>query len=316
MAIKGTQSIGTIPIDRAQIISMAVDESANILYAVDEFGDRVFVIRGIELIGIVPTVGRNPRNVAVDPIKHLAYIVSMYKSRPLGEIEGNILILNGTEVVGNLNLGRLALAQVVADPIGGYVYAGDISSKIVVLNGLQEVARYDLKDSLYGMDVDMRTSRVYVFGFSQLSQLNRGKFVETVKSNYQPFISPSLRVQPITGNVYVSDGYPPSPKGEVLGKGQVRVFREMKRISEIALGSGFTRLAIDSLNGNVYATSSHEKTMTIIHGNQVLKTINLGNYSDGIAVNLATGWVYLLTLSNGTVTVLGYPEKTKPYPYP
>ncbi len=310
--LKGTQLVSEIETGGDTAFSMAVDEAKGWIYVVNQDTDNVTVIRGTERIGIVPTVGQQPTGVAVDLHTGFAYVVSGHRGRPLREIEGNILVINGTQVIDNLNLGRLALWYVVADPIGGYVYAADISGKIAVIKDLKEVARYDLKRELDAVDVNPRTGEVYVFGDLTLTRFKDGRMVDSIQLEQLPPIW-SVRVHPITGDVYVARG------GKDPGTGRVDILRNMRVFGQTRRDHGPGALAIDPLTGNVYVANFWEGTnsVTVINGVQTLATIKVGWHPYKIAVNPTNGWVYVSNINDGTVTILGYPgQKTNPYPGP
>lgn len=307
---KGAERVGEIDTGGINVKSMALDEANGFVYAVNENSDNVTVIRGTEVIGIVPTVGKQPTSIAVEPLSGLAYVVSAYQSRPLTQIEGNVLVLNGARVVGNLKLGRLGLWHIVADPVGGYVYAGDLTGTIVVFKGVQEVARYSFT-ALLSMTADPRTGEVYVFADLSLWRFKEGKLIDSVR--FSPTTLPvwQMAVHPKTSDVYIPYG------GSKRGIGHVLVLHEMREIGDIEVGGGPASVAIDPKTGNVYVASYETDTVTVINGTKTLATIKVGWYPVYVGVNPTNGWVYISNIAEGTVSILGYPDqKTIPYPGP
>ncbi len=306
---KGAEIIGEIATKAKDIVSIAVDETANLLYAVDGYGDSVTVIRGTEVIGNVPTVGRNPTSIAIEPHSQFAYVVSGYKSRPLRDVEGNILVISGTKVIGDIALGQVFPNHVVVDPVGGYIYAGGVGGNVVVLKGLQEINRYQLTDhDLVAMDVNPHTGEVYILGHEILYRFKEGKLIDLLE--LVPLGATwHIRVQPITGDVYIPYGGRPGEPG----KSRMKIVREMKEIGDVEVGLSPAHLDIDPVTGNVYVASFDADAVTVVNGVKVLATINVGWYPYGIGVNPANGWVYVVNTVDGTVTILGYPQ-LKPYP--
>ncbi len=300
---KGADKVAEIDTGGINVEGMALNEANGLVYAVNRDSDNVTVISGTERIGIVPTVGKQPTGIAVDPHSGFAYVVSTYESRPLTQIEGNVLVISGSRVVGNLKLGRLGLWHIVADPVGGYVYAGDLKGTVVIFKGMQEVARYELINfSLSAMNVNTHTGEVYVLASQSLYRLKEGKLIDSVKLKANTLPVWQLAVHPTTGEVYIPYG------GSTRGRGHVLILRDMKEIGDVEVGSGPSALAIDPLTGNVYVASKEADTVTVINGTRVLATIKVGWYPIFVGVNPANGWVYTSNIADGTVTILGYPS--------
>lgn len=309
--LKGTEIVGEVETGGDTALSMAVDETNDLVYVVNQYSDNVTVIHGTERIGIVPTVGKQPTSVAIEPRSGFAYVVSLYRSRPLGaDVEGNILVLSSTRVIDNLKLeGRVFPWYVIADPFGNYVYAIDLGGKIAVLKELRTVASYDLKTDMIGADVNTRTGEVYILGHQTLFRFKDGRLLDSIELGSTPVIW-SISVHPITGDVYVARG------GIDPGSGRVLVLRNMKIIAEVQREIGPAVLAADPLTGNVYAANFWDGTdsVTVINGTQKLATIKVGWHPYKIAVNPANGWVYVSNINDSTVTILGYPQNKSTVP--
>lgn len=306
--LKETDIIKEIQTEGGDAKSMAVDETNGLVYVVNSDNDNVTVIREIEVVGIVPTVGKNPTSVAVEPRNGFAYVVSGYRSRPLGAepLEGNILVLNGIQVIDNLKLGALIPRQVVADPVGGYVYAGG-SKEMIVLKGLREVTRHKTK-SLDSMDVNPRTGDVYVLANQTLYRFKDGRLIDSVDLPPDLGNTSQIRVQPLTGAVYIPH------TGYVVGEARILMIQEMKVIDDIRVGALAT-LGIDSLYGNVYVGNRTGRgkdvgTVMVVNGTQVLATYRMEWLPYSIGVNPVNGWGYVF--DGATITVLGYPPSTIP----
>ena len=67
-------------------------------------------------------------------------------------------------------------------------------------------------------------------------------------------------------------------------------------------------MTIDPLTGNVYVADFWYSTVTVIHGTEILTTLETGWYSYDIGVNPANGRVYISNTNEGTVTVLGFQD--------
>jgi serine/threonine-protein kinase len=313
--LRGTEVVSEIPIAVNDFRTTAIDEQRGFLYIANRDSDNVTVIRGTEQVGVVPTVGKNPSGVAVESRSGFAYITSGYKSRPLGDIEGNILVISGTQVIDNLKLGQVFAQHVAADPLGGYVYVG-ARKKVLVFKDMREIARYEVEEVVDSLDVNPHTGEVYALTHQTLYRFKDGKLLDSVFLVKNMGNVDQIRVNPVTGAVYVPhSGYVPT-------EGRVVVVQNMQVIEDVQVG-GRAALAIDPLTGLVYAANYGGKdgpdlnTVSVIDGTKVIATIRVGWNPYKIALNPANGWVYVSNTNDGTVTILGYPEqKTNPYPGP
>jgi len=311
--LKGTDFVGELPIPGNDFRSMAIDETKGLLYIANEGTDNITVIRGTEQIGVVPTVGKQPTGVAVEPRSGYAYIASAYRSRPLGggSLEGNLLVISGTQVIDNIKLGQVFAEHVVADPLSGLVYVG-ANKKVLVFKDLQEIARYELEVGVDSLDVNPRTGEVYALTHQTLYRFKDGKLLDSVFLVRDMGNVDQIRVNPVSGAVYIPhSGYAPT-------EGRVVMVQDMRVIDDIQVGSR-AALAIDPLTGIVYAANyggdgPNGNTVMVINGTKVVATIKVGWHPYKIALNPANGWVYVSNTNDGTVTILGYPESKSTVP--
>jgi YVTN family beta-propeller protein len=298
--------VASLPVGDQTVSSLAVDQATGLVYAVSGYDDSVTIIRDTEVITTVATLGRRPEGVAVEPISGLTYVVSGYRKGavpgPATVVEGIATVISGTQVLGAVPLGPgpYLAAAVVADPVHGYVYvaAGDW---VVVIKGMEVVARHDLTALVIALDVDPRTGDVYALYAApsgrNLSQFREGRLVSSIAVERPGGTVRNLRVHPRTGDVYVVDF--------VLH--EVIQVRDMQVVSRIPVQRrGLLKMAIDPLTGNVYVANFDDDSVSVIHGSQLLTTVPVGWYPYGIAVNPTNGWVYVANTNDRSVTVLGY----------
>lgn len=309
--LHGDELVTTLSVGNQSRPALAVDEERDWVYVVNAYDDSVTVIRGTEIITTLETAGREPTDVAVEPVSGRAYVVSGYrKFPPFGEVpvvEGSVSVLDGDQVVGVIPLGDVVVQHVVVDAVGGYVYAGgfsgslaDIVGKVVVIKGMEEVARFDVGSAVKAMDVDPRTGDVYVLSaFGYLTRVQGLEMKNTIEVEGEGGTVRNMRVHPLTGDVYVVD----------FTRGEVVVVRDMEVIDRLPVGWSPLKMVIDPLTGNVYVANFMDDTVTVIHGTEVLATIDVGWYPYGIGVNPANGWVYVSNTNDHTVTVLGFREE-------
>jgi YVTN family beta-propeller protein len=304
--LKGTQQIAALQTNEQGTSALAVDEQRGWAYAVNERSDSVTIIQGTEVITTIETAGQEPQDVAIDPKSGWAYVVSGYaKLPPRGEkrkVEGNVTVINGTQEVGTIPLGRILATHVVADPINGYIYVGGVGGTVVVIKDMEEIVRYDVGSTVAAMDVNSDTGDVYVLNDAidrNLTQFRDGQFITKMKiRSDDPNENSALRnlqVHPINGDVYVVD----------FVRHEVIVVRDMEIIGRTPVGLGALKMAINPVTENVYVANFRDDTVTVIHGTEVLTTVQVGWYPYGIGVNPVNGMVYVSNTNDDTITVLG-----------
>lgn len=280
-------------------VAVAVDEGRGWVYVTNQYDDNVIVIRGAEEIGIVETAGQAPTDVAVESRSGWAYVVSGYRREADGirrEVEGNVTVISGPEVVGIIPLGRVLATHVVADPVHGYVYVGSVGGHMAILEGREIVGWLEIGHTVKAMDVDPRTGGVYVLDMSYLTLIRGTEIVQRLRLWERGRALRNMRVHPTSGDVYVVD----------YVQGEVLVVRDMEIIGQVSVGVQPLKMSIDPMTGNVYVASFGDNKVTVIRGTEVVATIDVGWYPYGIGVNPANGWVYVSNTNEHTVTVLGF----------
>jgi DNA-binding beta-propeller fold protein YncE len=315
--VKDLEQVATLDLELGtHTKDLAIDEARNWVYVVNESNDSIVVIQDTKITAIVEAAGRYPQEVTVEPNSGWAYVVEPYRAgSPLGGeavIEGHVTVLNGPEVVGTILLEDIAAWHVAADPVDGYVYVAGSQltddspighpekGVIVVFKGLDEVARLETLLPVDVMDANSETGEVYASdGGHQLYHFKQGKLLtvtEVVEGNDS---IRNLRVHPETGDVYLVNW------GEQT---EVIVIRGRNEIARIPVRGSSLKMAIDPMSGNVYVADFWFNMVAVIHGTEIIATLETGLYPYGIAVNPANGWVYVSNTNEGTVTVLGFQD--------
>jgi len=303
--------VTTLPVERQVRGNLAIDSEQGWTYVLNERSNSVTVIRGTQVITTLEMAGRAPSDITIEPNSGRTYVVTS-GSKEIGPdglagIEGNITILKGPEVIGVLSLGQTLIQLITADPINGYVYVGSAKGDVIVIKGLEEVARYKVGEFVVGMDADPRTGDVYVLAPAlnnqDLHRFREGKLVESIKVEGERGSVDRLQVHPTTGDVYVLDFV---RKEVVVVRPAESLDGALVVYDRVPVGRGPTGLAIDPFTGNVYVTSIYENSVTAIQGTEVLTTYQVGWYPYGIGVNPANGWVYVANTNENSVTILGF----------
>ena len=279
--IKGTKIMSVLSTGIARCDAMAADKTDGWVYALSTYSDTVTVIRETQVITALETIGHGPMAMTVAP-NGWVYVVSGYRrTTGPGEdpVEGNIMAISGTRVIGNLTLGRALLTHIVADPITDYIYVSGIlknEEDIIVLQGLKEIERHAIVGGMiYAMDIDPRTGEVYVLSADGLTRFKEGHPVDSLHLEY-PY--QAIRVQPKTGDVYLSAGS--------HGSGQVLVVHDMKLLAKVAVGGQAIHMEADPVTGNVFVVNSEDNTVTVIQGTEAIATIPVGSRPSNVGVKI------------------------------
>ena len=270
--LSGLERVATLRTGGREANVLAVDEERGWVYVVNEGSDSVTVIQGTEVITTLEVAGDEPRDVAVEPASGWAYVVSGYRKDPpegeKREVEGNVTVISGTETVGTIPLGRVLANRVVADPINGYIYVGNVGGEVIVIHRMEEITRLKAGSSINAMGVNSHTGDVYVTGSDlNLYQFRKTELVATTKVAEGNGSIRNMRVHPVTGDIFLVKWAKPS---------EIIVVRGSKVIARIPAGRGALKMAIDPLTGNVYVANFRDDTVTVVHGTEILATIDVG----------------------------------------
>ncbi|MEO0249198.1 MAG: YncE family protein [candidate division WOR-3 bacterium] len=301
--LRGLEHVATLRTEGDEADALAVDEERGWVYVVNKGSDSVTVIRGTEVITTMEVEGREPLDVVVEPRRGWAYVVSGYrKLPPRGErpvVEGNLTVISGTMPIGVVPLGDVLATRAVVDPLSGYVYVGCVGGDVIVIDGMEEIARFGVEAGVLAMDVDPRTGDVYILdGNANLVRVQNTEIIQQANLWREGPSPRNMRVHPVSGDVYI-----------VYGGSWMLVVRDMEVIGNLEVGWGALKMAIDPLTGNVYAANFRDDTVAVVHGAEVLETIRVGWYPYGIGVNPANGWVYVSNANGDSVTVLGFEDE-------
>lgn len=305
---QGLEPVATLQIEERRPSAMAVDEARGWVYVVNEYGNSVTVIRDTKIAATLDVSGDEPRDIAVEPTSGWAYIVTGHQRPVEGEeriIQGTVTVVSGTEVIGSISLGPVLTKKIVADPVNGLVYVGGVKGHIIVIKGLQEIARFDIGSTPTAMDVNPNTGDVFVLNRDidrNLTWFNAGKLIATAEIEGPGGEVINMRVHPVTSDVYVLD----------LLLQQVVVVRNIDNklavIGRTPVGRSPDKMVIDPFTSNVYVANFGDDTVSVIHGTETIATIDVGWHPYGIGVNPANGWVYVSNTNGNTVSILGFEE--------
>jgi DNA-binding beta-propeller fold protein YncE len=192
------------------------------------------------------------------------------------------------------------------NPLTHRVYVSDYDEKQeIVLDGFTNkiVARINLIRQPDGVDVDIRTNRVWVAldGPGGNVDILDG-FKNTVEKTFSvgdTFIM-GVAVNPFTRRVYISSELAPASLFVIDARTQ-------QTIATVPIGLFGNSVALDQLSNLIFATDGQGNTLTVVNGrnNTVRKVIPLNAlFPVYVAANPVTEHVYVSGFASGLVDVI------------
>ncbi|EZQ07121.1 hypothetical protein CM19_06885 [Candidatus Acidianus copahuensis] len=267
--------------------------------------------------GFNPGLGTD--RLAFNPLNNYIYVTNSFNN--------SVYVINGTKIVGRLNIPRFP-TDIVFNPINGYIYVADAgSNEVTVIKNMTIIANVKVGDSPHGLAV---TSSGYVYVADSISRqitvIDNTSVIREIYLNFSPY---EIVYDPSNGDLFVtstnfngvyiihngsiseihgnSQPYSISydeKNGEVyidgLFKGFISAISSKDVIIEnISFPYPSYGLAFSS-NGYIYATSINGSVFVI--NNLILKNFHVGKYPKGIV--LANDKVYVANYDSSTVSVI------------
>lgn len=304
--LQGTELVASIETGGEEPWDLAIDEVNDWLYVVNLFTENVSVIQNHELVGLVEI---DARRVAVNPKNQWAYVIS--SSTPTEKAK--LVVLQGTQRIGEIVFDDVFPQEIAIDPIEGYVYvAGGVRGSdegfVAVIQGLQEIARYSFRFHPILLTANPQNGHVFALtALDEVVEFAQGELINQTESIAQEGQSAqNILVHPTTGDVYVLLRKP----GELV---RLHLFDEVQKplnspwaiTASIQVYNTASHIAADPLSGNVYVTDYQWNELVVINGAEKIETFTTG-YPFGLAVNPLNGQVYVSNANNDTVSVFGF----------
>ena len=240
------------------------------------------------------------RQIAVEPTRDWAYAASGHKFDILknfyDEVYGLVTVVKGPDLIGTIPLGHVIPTAMAVDG-KGLVYVGDAGGDIIVLDGLEEVARYKTGEPVETLDVNPLTGDVYALNYEhKLYRFNAGE--QTGVLDLETHIIFNLKVNPRTGDVYV-----------LVDLHDLAIVRDMEVIARLPLNRSPRKMAADPVTGNIYIADFSDNSVAVIRGTEVITTYQVGWYPYGLGVDPRNGRLYVSNTNEGTVSIFEPPPQ-------
>jgi len=295
--IIGTQLLATLPVGRNPK-AVGVDEATGYVYVANRESDSVTVISGTQVITTLitgqahPAIGGDyPNDVAVNPATGYVYVT---RHPDWGHGGGTVAVLSGTQLIATIPAG--GPVAVAANPATGYVYvAEDFSDSLKVISGTTVISRISPLMNLTDVGVNPETGYVYATQSypERINVISGTQIITTMEVETDPRY---VAVIPSTGYVYAADS-----------TDRVYVLRETSLITTLNTAGPHQRaVGTDAVRGYAYVLSSGDTvaSVTAISGTTTLASVSAGDDPRAIAVNTATGDVYVANYADASVSFI------------
>lgn len=289
---------------------------------------------GIELEGALC-----PNDIAVNDVTGNVYIAN--------EFSDNVSIVKGTEHLANIATGTWP-ARVESDPLSATVYVSHIVSGITVLDGDTVSGQIDAYSESFDITVNTVNGYTYVTDLGRPITVIRGNqkvtdlFVPDYEGHQIQWQLASA-FDEMTGLTYfanweddvmtVVDGLEVVEQFPYVGQGANDIAIDSRRrlmyvanlrahengpyrhnisiidletheVTPISTAEHSRSIAIDRASGYVYVTNTSSDSVTVLRGRELVATYGLGREPRGVAVDPASGFAYVANSGELSVTVL------------
>lgn len=264
------------------------------------FPSVIYADGGFPIVGVLHA-GDHPEAMAVDTQTHMLYIAY--------ETSGLIVEFDPTrsKVRWRVSLGSSAI-DLQVDSTSHHVYASVISShnresNLFILDGAtgHTLATLPVGTGEHSIAFDANRHRIYVanqdngiiYVFTYLSGWQEGP-IRMQSSQLRVGSHPTaIGVNSRLGRLYVADGL--QPKMAVIDENSGHIITTIQ-VGELPLAP----LRVDEATGKIFVVCSTGQELDIINGNtnQVIARTPVAPYPEGVAINTATGRIYVADEGN------------------
>lgn len=303
---------------------MILDTSKDRVYVAHDYEGQgsITIIQDDEILSRLDVPIRQIQDLTVHPDTHELYIVGT-TNVPENSSRAELIVTNGSEILRVVDIGEIIPTRIVIDPVFNYIYIGGFRlgtnqdgsfimlGTLIVVNETGTIQELELGQAIVDIDMDSNTGDAYILHIpsydnetrqEDLTLIRDGNVITSIQVADKEITAQHLRVHPTTTDIYIIN-----PASE-----QVSVVRntgdQLEIVGNIGVGSGAGKLAIDPDTENVYITNFNDNTVSVLNGNQIVATLEVGWYPYGIAVNPQNGWVYVSNTNERTVLALGYDD--------
>ncbi|MGA8222072.1 MAG: putative Ig domain-containing protein [Candidatus Acidiferrales bacterium] len=279
--------------------AVAVNPASGKVYVANQGDGTVTAIDESSYATTTTTVGSQPSAVAVNPVTNTVYLANSGSA--------SLTVINaGTSAASTVSVGNNPSA-VAVNPATNQVYvANQADGTVTVVDGATNNTSTVTVGSQPGaLALNSVTNQVYVanFGDDTVTIIGAGNNTSTVTTGSHPF---AIAVDPAANEVYVAN----------QGDNTVTAIDgDTNNTSTVTVGSQPGAVAVNPVSNRIYVPNQGDGTVTVIEGapdpsvsgssnNRRTTTLSAGNQPTAVAVNPATGEIYVANQTDNTITVI------------
>ncbi|HEX6383557.1 MAG TPA: YncE family protein [Anaerolineae bacterium] len=188
------------------------------------------------------------------------------------------------------------------NPVNGYLYVTNVVGSVVQVfdQSYNSIANVELNAGwILDVDVDPQTGLVYVISVEDghMYVISGTQHVDTFRLGWGPFRS---AIDPIKRTIYSAHAAPNSVYPHNLSIFDI----DSKTVTPLSTAATSRNVAVNTRNGNAYATNPDDDSVTILQGTNVVATLPVGAQPWDVAVNPNSGYAFVTNLADNTVTIL------------
>ena len=287
-------------------VGVAANPATNKIYVAAEDTGQVVVLNGsTQQVAAKIDIGRDMHNVAVNVFTNRVYATSCNSATALcsiAVIDGKTDTLITTIPVSSDT--AIGLQGLTVNPVTNHIYASDADNgQYIVIDGKTNtvITRVSVFTQPAGVAVNPKTNRLYVVGGGFPGEIlvfdaSTNALLATIPED---FGVENIAVNFRLDRAYVTQG---AENTLVVADGATN-----QNITQVPTGDFPDAVDVNLVNNKVYVTNGRGLSVTIIDGNtnQVLQTLPVpARFPGGVAVNQATGLVYVADFGSNNVVVL------------
>jgi YVTN family beta-propeller protein len=290
----------TIPVG-AYPWEVAADPATGLVYVTNEDSNTVSVINeATDTVVRTIRVGRDPQGIAVDAATGRVYVTNF--------ADNSLSVIHGRHVTTITGLGTDPDAVAVDAATDTIYVSGYLSSNIFVINGhtnaLTGTPITVPGANIHDLAVDPATGTLYAsaYNLNYVALINTG--TNAVTGQLTGLQGPDgLAFDAITGDLYVAMNYQSADRIAVYRGGIL--WKLIRTRHEPANGRA---VAVDARTGTLFASLSATpitgagSAAVINRRGRIITTVTVGDDPNGIAVDPATGIVFVANSGSNTVT--------------
>lgn len=276
---------------------LSYNQHTDYLYITNEDSDNISIIKDDAWVSNL-FVGDWPIHVRSDPNSNRTYVSTV--------VDG-ISVLNGTQIVNQIPPFHESY-YITVNTVNGYTYITDLHEPTTILQGDQKIMDLDTPD-YNGHDIvwqlvsdfDQRTGKTYFASWQHGVLSVVEDTAVTDQFEYHGVGAKDMVIDSDRGFIYLANFRPGEDNGPNNNLSIVNM--ATKSVFPAFTSQQSRHIALDPVSGIVYATNPKDDTVTILKGQQILVTFQVGDKPWDVTVDQVTGYAYVTNSEDNSISI-------------